>query len=599
MVKSSLVQALRGVSVILVILFHIGFSDFSNGWVGVDIFLVISGFLMWKIYEHSISEGKILHFYTKRLQRLLPAMLFTILVFSIFFWLRILPFERRDLIRELVGSVTGTSNLLYWSGDEYFSNGSFRPFLNMWSIACELQFYLFFPVTLFLIRGRRKILVILIVVSFLISLTLNVISMPTGFFLLLGRYWEFLIGGFVATRPVLSFRLRQNFWMTALLISVILFFYELRSPLNNFESICFRTFTVIGSGILLSLPANRVPSVLKSRALGLVGDYSYSLYLLHFPLICLMGYKPFTGNFSTMYKSKLVFLFFLVLILLSFLQKRIIEDSRFLRKRAVGLWSFSLIAILLLAASESNLTNLGFSKIQVSVSSAFSDRDPFRCGFFLRVLYTKQPFRSCRVSKGPELKEKVLLVGNSHADAIKSSVSRAIPQFNLYLLNENNALQPDTLKTYIRGVNLLNPKYVILHSSPGSTNLQSLKIFSKYLRSQNISFMVIAPIPQPGTNVPQYLYQNIEGDSVRNHALIPDFSAKEYLEVNMSELHALSVYSKTLNIQIVRTVDLFCTPFCRIVSEHDFRPLYFDSNHLTKTGAGLLEVRIRNSFSSD
>lgn len=596
MVKNPLIQSLRGLSVTLVVLFHIGIPVFRNGWVGVDIFFVISGFLMWKIYEGSILEGNISHFYSKRLQRLIPGLVVTLIISGIAFWFRSLPFERRDLVRELFGSITSTSNILYWSGDQYFSNGAFRPLLNMWSIACEIQFYLLFPLFIFWIRRDTKRFVLLLSASFLAAFTLNLLNAPSCFFLLPGRVWEFLIGGLAANYSGALFASKFNIRKPVILFLGATSLWLLAQGMSNLGQFCFRTLVVILTAQLLTFPVNQLPKFLVSRPLILIGNYSYSIYLVHFPLICFIGYKPFMGNIALVDDAFLIFLFIPILALASWFLKCFVEDSIFMRSNKIYIHLVGFALILILASSQPKIGNFGYTTAEVSVSNAMVDRDPFRCGFLLRMAFTNQPYKSCNISKRPVSAGKVLLVGNSHADSIKAAVAESIPDYDLYLLNENNSLRTDTLMTYIRGVQWINPKYVILHSSPGSTDLDTLEKFAQYLKSQNISLTVIAPIPQPPVNVPQYLYNHLGEDLSINFFTFPEFSIDSYLAQNKVELDSLKRLSSELNTRVIDTVDLYCLPLCQIVRKEGMKPLYFDTSHLTKTGASLLINRIQTSF---
>jgi peptidoglycan/LPS O-acetylase OafA/YrhL len=596
MAKNPLIQSLRGISVAMVVFFHIGIPAFRNGWVGVDVFFVISGFLMWRLYESSILEGKIWHFYSKRLQRLLPGLLVTLVFFGIAFWVTVLPFERQILARELLGSITASSNFIYWAGDEYFSNGSFRPFLNMWSIACEMQFYLLFPLIIFWIRRDARKLIFLFCVSFLVAFALTGIHPPSGFFLLPGRFWEFLLGGLAATYPSKKLNPMYKLRREHLVFFGMFFFGALQFRMSVLSQEIFRSIIVLFTAFLLRLPSKQVSGNYLTRPMIFIGDYSYSIYLIHYPLIAFLGYEPFMGFLEIAKSARIVLLFSVFLILGSWLNRKFVEGSTLFRNNAFRVHVVGIFLISFLVYFQPKIENVGYSVTEVSISNAMSDRDPFRCGLILRIAFTNQPYKSCRISNNPYSSDNALLVGNSHADAIKGAVAASIPDYDLYLLNENNALRPDTLQTYVKGVLRINPKLVILHSSPGSVNLKSLEQFGIFLKKKNIPFFVIAPIPQPQMNVPQYLFMNIKNHSRVINSTDPDFSIETYYNQNRSELVALDRLSSSLNIHVIATVDLFCLPFCQILDENSLKPLYFDTSHLTKTGASKLITRIRTAI---
>jgi hypothetical protein len=187
---------------------------------------------------------------------------------------------------------------------------------------------------------------------------------------------------------------------------------------------------------------------------------------------------------------------------------------------------------------------------------------------------------------------KALLVGNSHADAIKNTVAKALPNADLYLLNENNPLSDYSLDTYKLGVLRLQPSIVILHSSPGSTNLRSLEVFAKFLKDKGIRFFVISPVPRPGKDVPRILLESIQRGIIPKTYEMPGFNSDQYLIENKEELLGLAELAADFSVKIVPTVDLFCSPNCQLVDMKSSKPLYFDSNHLTLTGSRVLLNRL-------
>ena len=135
-----------------------GFNAFRNGWIGVDIFFVISGFLMWHLYVDQIMNREITGFYIKRLKRLLPALSVSILISGLAFIPRLPIGQRNSLIDELSAASLGLSNIYYWLIDQHSSNSELRPLITLWSISLELQFYLLFPIIVFLtMRSKKKL----------------------------------------------------------------------------------------------------------------------------------------------------------------------------------------------------------------------------------------------------------------------------------------------------------------------------------------------------------------------------------------------------------------------------------------------------------
>ena len=200
------IDGLRAVAVLPVIFFHSGFEIFSGGFVGVDVFFVISGYLITTIIINEMDGGtfSLLNFYERRARRILPALFFVVLCCLPVAWYLLMPLEMKDFSQSLVAVATFSSNILFWRESGYFSAPSeLKPLLHTWSLAVEEQFYILFP--LFLMAawrfGKRAIVWALVVVS-VISMTLaqwGAYNHPSAaFYLLPARAWELLIGSLAA-----------------------------------------------------------------------------------------------------------------------------------------------------------------------------------------------------------------------------------------------------------------------------------------------------------------------------------------------------------------------------------------------------------------
>ncbi len=594
--KSNQLQSLRGIAVALVVLYHLGFSQFHNGWVGVDIFFVISGFLMWELYRNQILKGNFSDFYIRRLRRLLPALSVLLIVSNFLFFVRFLPYERALLIGETVAANFFASNFNYWMGDQYFSNGSLRPLLNLWSIALEIQFYLIFPLIVSFIRYSKTKFVFFFTLSFVTFILLSVVSPQTNFFLIPGRLWEFLIGALVSIIIRKRLKYRPNFNLF-LVFGVIYLTLTLNLTLNTYQSTTFQVGTVCIFAILLWASWNSTDRNVALYALGKLGDYSYSIYLIHFPLIVLIAYQPFLGNPYGIRSSLELLLFVFLLTFLSWLSKHRIEDSNFFRQNFIKVWGISLSITLLFLLTKPLILNLGFNNEEVAISSASKDRGDFRCGLLHRLPLLNDPSKTCLLENSPDNSQKVLLIGNSHANAIKEAVVEALPNKSVYLLNENNPLTSLTFNTYGQAIDRLQPKVVILHSSAGSTDLKVLEDLLKFTKKLNIKFVVINSVPTPGFDVPTKAYSLFKSDRNLTEFKESSFTIQSYYSINRKELNFLSRLASNKEILQIPVADLFCNPFCQIVDSQSLKPYYFDYGHVTKTGASKLISRINTLVS--
>ncbi|MEN8722909.1 MAG: acyltransferase family protein [Alphaproteobacteria bacterium] len=196
------IDGLRAVAVFSVILCHAGWSSFSGGFIGVDVFFVISGYLITTIITNEISDGRfsLIMFYERRVRRILPALFFMIAGTSVAAWIWLLPADMIDFGQSLMAVATFSSNILFWSEDGYFNTASeFKPLLHTWSLAVEEQYYVLFPIGLMLFwRFGRKSFFVLLVLVFITSLAIahwGAIHKPSAnFYLLPTRIWELMAG---------------------------------------------------------------------------------------------------------------------------------------------------------------------------------------------------------------------------------------------------------------------------------------------------------------------------------------------------------------------------------------------------------------------
>lgn len=200
------IDGLRAVAVIPVILFHAGFEHFSGGFIGVDVFFVISGYLITMIILSEKEQGtfSLVNFYERRARRILPALFFVMLVSLPFAWLWLLPSDMADFSQSLMAVSFFSSNILFWKETGYWgTDNELKPLLHTWSLAVEEQYYILFPLFLMLMWRFRKrwifgSLIVIATLSLLVS-QWGAYNRPTAnFFLLPTRGWELAIGACIA-----------------------------------------------------------------------------------------------------------------------------------------------------------------------------------------------------------------------------------------------------------------------------------------------------------------------------------------------------------------------------------------------------------------
>ncbi len=286
------INGLRACAVVAVVLYHFGVPGFGGGFVGVDIFFVISGFLMTGIAVRGLERGRfsILQFYLARAKRIVPALAVLCAVLLALGYLLLVPPDYKALASQTVYSLAFVSNLEFWRAAGYFDAASHEKWLlHTWSLAVEWQFYLVLPLVLALVwklRPGRAAQAVVLLVLFGASLGASVHALdadPSGaFFLLHARAWEMIGGGLVllaAPRLALGAGQRraiEALGLAMLVLSVAWFDQHARWP-------GLAALLPVG-GTLLVLAAQRESAWTGNRAAQWLGSRSYSLYLWHWPV---------------------------------------------------------------------------------------------------------------------------------------------------------------------------------------------------------------------------------------------------------------------------------------------------------------------------
>ena len=291
------IDGLRSLAVIPVILFHLSPSLLPNGFLGVDVFFVISGYLITGILLRSLSAGNfsLLGFWGRRVQRLFPALATTLLVSLLAGWFVLFGPEWKSLGYQSLATLTSTANIFYWraAGDYWGQTAESMPLLHMWSLAVEEQFYLIYPLVLMTATKRlsRRALGWLLLAGVICSLGLMAIGMAkfraAAFYLLPCRMWELLAGGWLASLdPPKVARARASGSAAGLLLLAATYLVPIS---HGHLRLLGCLSAVLATGLVLRYAqSNSITTrCLTIAPLLWIGRISYSLYLWHWPAIVL------------------------------------------------------------------------------------------------------------------------------------------------------------------------------------------------------------------------------------------------------------------------------------------------------------------------
>ncbi len=343
------IDGLRAIAVLPVIFYHAGITFFSGGYVGVDIFFVISGYLITSLIFKETQEKSfsLLTFYERRARRLLPA-LFLVLFFSLLIsWLILMPLDLDKFSRSLFSVSIFSSNILFWFEEGYFNTASeFKPLLHTWSLAVEEQFYIVFPLLMIVLAGIKKrkislILSFLFVLSLLASEYFLSYDKGASFYLLPFRGWELLAGSLLALHLINNKIKNSNYlsFIGCIFIFYSIIFFDEETNFPGFNAL----FPVIGTSliILFSGPKTFVNKILSSNFLVFIGLISYSSYLFHQPIFAFSRYL----SYDDLNIIEILFLIFISLFL-GFVSWKFVEKP-FRNRRNLSRKSIFTLSILI------------------------------------------------------------------------------------------------------------------------------------------------------------------------------------------------------------------------------------------------------------
>ncbi len=289
------IQGLRAIAVLGVVIFHINPRILPGGYIGVDVFFVISGYLIIGIIWRDLLKGdfSLIHFYSKRVQRLFPALFILVLVSSIAAYFILLPDETTNFSKSLMATLFYVSNFYFYFEADYFNSAmEFAPLLHTWSLSVEEQFYLIFPIILMLVFSKNKtqifkVLFVFTILSLLLSQIVIYWDESFAFYSSPTRFFQFTIGGLIAInlqKNTIPEALNDKLGSLGLIVIILcMFIYSNHTLFPGVNAL----IPTLGTALVLftGQKSGYVTLLLSNKFFKLIGNSSYSLYLWHWPLI--------------------------------------------------------------------------------------------------------------------------------------------------------------------------------------------------------------------------------------------------------------------------------------------------------------------------
>ena len=422
------IDGLRAIAVMAVLLYHVDLALFSGGFVGVDIFFVISGYLITKNISSSIESGTftLSKFYVRRFRRLYPALLATISITAISALFILSPEHLARFGREIAAALLSVSNIYFWSESGYFDiDSSFKPLLHTWSLSVEEQFYIVWPTFILLlcvVRSNAIRLLILLAVGatslWYSEAWVQNTSASAAFYMLPFRVYEFVVGALLVFAPKLDRSRHQAGRSLMTLGGVIMMLYSVTmldhtTPFPGYSALlpCLGAALVILSGSNLS---SRM--LLENAVARWLGKVSYSVYLVHWPLV--VFYKYSTGSDLTIVAQVLIPIASLLLGYASWRWVEQVYRYEKPKKSRLESTSLALYASVLLTVTIGAAVTFEVSKGSVFTSKAVLTAEQISHGKGHRYAMIR---RGCRVLDAKtaancdySAEHQTLVFGNSH-----------------------------------------------------------------------------------------------------------------------------------------------------------------------------------------
>lgn len=643
------IDGLRAIAIILVVIFHAFPAALPGGFVGVDIFFVISGYLISGVILYRLKKGSFTFagFYRRRILRIFPALIALLLAALIAGWFLLWPEEYKALGKHVAGGASFISNIILYQEIGYFDTAAYGKFLlNLWSLGIEEQFYFVFPLLLWLLYRYPVItapfLFLVCLLSFGDNIWLAGVHPGADFYLPLSRFWELLAGAVLQAflhpelRPAFltrgsggsDFKNQLKIWLLTLasLVFLILALLICKNDEGNYPG--FAALLPVACAVCIiaagpSAPFNRL--LLASNGAVYLGKISYTLYLWHWPLLSfawtLMGrdaYEAAPGVRAGLVLAAVI----LASLTFHFIEQPIRFGSLFGKFKVVVLASsmfLLFLAGLLVWHNNGIVQRLPASEYERYSQLSIPDAEDDAC---LEYTGAKSgDFAYCRHS-GTSFPVTVALLGDSHAQSAFYGLAEAGKKhgFNTLLLGrflkrgddkEEIDRQNAEILKIVKGRKDIGPIVIVLRGAgylhtehnPGDLRRDQLfprdelavsadlEAFLGELATTGKPILVIEDNPDLNTDIRLAIPRKILFSSTK--PLYAETPLAEATERQAAYNRILDRAEKIPGVKIIRgTMDLFSRDgLCLLLDEGDV-PLYFDDDHLSRRGSAKLAEKI-------
>jgi peptidoglycan/LPS O-acetylase OafA/YrhL len=611
------IDGLRALAVLPVILFHAGFTAFGGGFVGVDIFFVISGYLITSIIlsEKEAGNFSLVNFYERRARRILPALFFVMFACIPVAWLWLLPSDMKDFSKSVRDVSIFMSNILFYRQSGYFDTASqLKPLLHTWSLAVEEQYYLFFPLLMLALwKYGRKLTPYLLLIIAAASLVYSVykvgIDPNAAFFLLPSRLWELMIGSLLAYLVVnkhIGMGGNQFASFVGLMLILYAVFFFGSTPFPSLYAL----MPTIGAALIIAYAtANTIVGQLLSNNMFVgVGLISYSAYLWHQPLFVFARHKSMTEPSVFLMTILVITTLMLAYVSWRFVETPFRNKQRFNRKQIflLGALLSTLFVAFGLLGKFTNGYESRLSEDQRKINS-FEDYD-FKGEYkyhdcFLTDEQSHTEFKDiCRADANTQ---SVLLWGDSYAAALSFGLRNELPNLIQYTTGGCPPIKDAVVSSrpkcksvndyVMQEIKRIKPRQIFLHANwllyAQLEPVRNIKKTIDYIRSVSPStkIIIIGAVPQWAPSLPNLMLRKGIPLNTVQHLKNPTLNNLRIIDKKFE------VFAEKEGVGFFSAISAFClNEICQITTSFNGKlmPTTWDYDHLTTGGSVLLARKL-------
>ena len=616
------IDGLRAIAVIPVILFHAGLEYFKGGFIGVDVFFVISGYLITTILVNELDTDQfsLLNFYERRARRILPALVFVVLACLPFATLWMSPSQFEDFAISIVAVSLFVSNFLFWSQSGYFESAAEeKPLLHTWSLAVEEQYYILFPVFLFFTwrYGKNKIfwfLIALSIASLFLSEILWRFDRNANFYLSPTRAWELFTGSLCSLYLNKRKRNKNDFLGAIGLIAILasVFLFDQSTPTPSLYTLV----PVLGTALVIIFTNDEslVTKVLSNRLFVGIGLISYSAYLWHQPLFSFARIKTVEDPSLALMTMLTALTLILGFLTWKFIEAPFRDKVKYPRRKVITNASATILVGILTGLMLTHLDQFRFNEEQKKILAVgeknrqimkFEAYDRFGCFFDQTQSADHLVSQNCIK---PSLKERLILFGDSKAshfyEGMKNTfVGHEVMQFTgascrAINFSDNSSRCKEFYELFMAEIlpTLKMTDTIIVSSNWWNTYRKiGLEEFEKSLTSLLKVLKQTQANVYVFTNSPEFIYNPYE-----EIAKIKDTVPVDSYYLNSQPIWAsdksIKKISNELGLVTFDVSDTLCESnnSCLFKDNHDY--LYFDKGHLSFYGSLKLSEQFKSTI---